>query len=340
MVFLILHIVGNAAFALLVKAARAPRFNYPVVGLTNYGTAAVVALATLAVAELPVLDARAALFGIVNGVQYLTTYLLMYVLIGMAGIAVTSSFLRLSVAVPVLASIVIWHEWPTPLQGGGLLLAGAALPLLSGSARRRGDVPAAEAVAVPSEGVAAAVSPAAATGPSGERGERSHAWVAALVGATVLISGCGLLAAKAFAQLGHPEQRPVYVAAVYVAATIMSACAWPWRRRFQGARAPVPGSGFRVSGSDPAQREPRDAKRETHSVLLGVLIGLVNLGQIWVLLPALAQLPGVIAFPVAAAGGLSLAALGGWLFWREPLGGRTGAGILLAVAAAALANAS
>ena len=74
-------------------------------------------------------------------------------------------------------------------------------------------------------------------------------------------------------------------------------------------------------------------------MLLGVVIGLVNLGQIWVLLPALAQLPGVIAFPVAAAGGLSLAALGGWLFWREPLGGRTGAGILLAVAAAALANA-
>jgi len=43
--------------------------------------------------------------------------------------------------------------------------------------------------------------------------------------------------------------------------------------------------------------------------------------------------------PLAAAGGLSLAALGGWLFWREPLGGRTGAGIMLAVLAAALANA-
>ena len=68
-------------------------------------------------------------------------------------------------------------------------------------------------------------------------------------------------------------------------------------------------------------------------------IGLVNVGQIWVLLPALAQVPGVIAFPLAAAGGLALAALGGWLFWREPLGGRTGGGIVLAVLAAALANA-
>src|SRR4030095_9240164 len=41
-VFLILHMVGNAAFTLLVRAARAPRFNYPVVGLANYATAATV----------------------------------------------------------------------------------------------------------------------------------------------------------------------------------------------------------------------------------------------------------------------------------------------------------
>ena len=327
MPFLVLHIVGNAAFALLVRAARAPRFNYPVVGLANYTTAATVALAALAASGLPALDGRAALFGLVNGLQYQTTYLLMYVLIGMAGIAVTSSFLRLSVAVPVLASMVIWHEWPTPLQAAGLVLAGAALPLLSGSARRRGNAPVPAAVAVPAEGVAAAPAAAQVHATSRER-------VATLVGATVLISGCGLLAAKAFAQLGHPEQRPVYVAAVYVAATLASACTWPWRRKFQGAATPV--SGERRQNGQP---KTRNAKPGTGSVLLGVVIGLVNLGQIWVLLPALAQLPGVIAFPVAAAGGLSLAALGGWLFWREPLGGRTGAGILLAVAATALANA-
>src|SRR5438045_1665057 len=101
MLFLALHIVGNAAFALLVKVARERRFDYPLVGVTNYGTAAAVSVAALALAGLPSLDARAALFGLVNGVQYLVTYLLMYVLIGMAGIAVTSSFLRLAVAVPV-----------------------------------------------------------------------------------------------------------------------------------------------------------------------------------------------------------------------------------------------
>jgi multidrug transporter EmrE-like cation transporter len=75
------------------------------------------------------------------------------------------------------------------------------------------------------------------------------------------------------------------------------------------------------------------------SVALGALIGAVNVAQIWVLLPALAQVPGVVAFPVSAAGGLALATLGGWVFWREPLAGRTGAGIVLAMLAASLANA-
>src|SRR5436190_20283208 len=158
MLYLALHIAGNAAFALLVKMTRAYRFDYPVVGLANYATAAAVSLLALELAGLPSFDARAALFGLVNGVQYQVTYLLMYVLIGMAGIAVTSSFLRLAVAVPVLVSIGLWQEWPRPIQAAGLLLAGVALPLLGSSARRgrsapAGSEPAVAEVAVPTEPV-------------------------------------------------------------------------------------------------------------------------------------------------------------------------------------------
>jgi multidrug transporter EmrE-like cation transporter len=46
----------------------------------------------------------------------------------------------------------------------------------------------------------------------------------------------------------------------------------------------------------------------------------------------------VIAFPIASAGGLALAVLGGRVFWKERLNGRTGAGIALALGAAALVN--
>ena len=317
MLFLILHIVGNTAFTLLVKLARTARFDYAVVGLTNYATAAGIAAVALGVAGLPSLDAAAALFGLVNGVQYLTTFLLMYALIGMAGVAITTSFLRLSVAVPVLASIVIWREWPTPVQAAGLVLAAIALPLLSSSAR-------AARVARIAGGSQVAGEP----GSPGEPGQRVGGSVAVLVGATVLISGCGLLAAKAFAELHRPEQRPVYVAACFLAATLCGGTVWRWREALAdrgAAGSPV---------TPPAARYATGV-----SVLLGAVIGTVNVGQIWVLLPALAQVPGVVAFPVAAAGGLALTACGGWLFWREPLAGRTGAGIALAVLAAGLANA-
>src|SRR5207247_6862127 len=99
--------------------------------------------------------------------------------------------------------------------------------------------------------------------------------------------------AKAFAELGHPEQRPVYVAVVYVAATLLSACAWPWRRRFR----PDGRSRFVGASGEPANRGVRTEHPDVYSVVLGMVIGLVNVGQIWVLLPALAQVPGGIAFP-------------------------------------------
>ncbi|MBI3971799.1 MAG: hypothetical protein HY332_10970 [Chloroflexi bacterium] len=350
MPYLTLHIAGNAAFGLLVKAARARRFDYATVGLTNYATAALVAGVALFLAQAPrlgrpALDSAtglAALFGAINGLQYQTTYLLMYALLGITGIAVTTSFLRLSVAVPVLASIVIWDEWPAPLQALGLVLAGCALPLLGGATRRRASriiksssrsyaTPGAGATTgtggTPSHGGAAAASattlpstperaPATTTG----NPPRSRLQVAVLVAITILVSGSGLLAAKAFAELHRPDQRPVYVLAVYVAATLLSLAMWPWRARFRSSAA-----------SSQEQLLP--------SIVLGGAIGVVNVAQIWLLLRALAVVPGVIAFPLAAAGGLAVTTLGGRLFWREPIGGRTGAGIVLAILAAALVNA-
>ncbi len=65
-------------------------------------------------------------------------------------------------------------------------------------------------------------------------------------------------------------------------------------------------------------------------------MGAVNIAQIWALLAALALVPGVLAFPLSAAGGLALAALGARLLWKERVGARAGAGIGLAMLAAVL----
>jgi drug/metabolite transporter (DMT)-like permease len=159
--------------------------------------------------------------------------------------------------------------------------------------------------------------------------------VLALGAATLLISGIGLLAAKAFAELDRPEQRPVYVLAVYAVATALGGAAWPWRRRFRER----PGAGKPPFGAAGAAPPPgADSGRGARSLALGALIGVVNIGQIWALLPALAQVPGVLAFPLSAAGGLALATLGARVLWHERLGRQAALGIGLAMLAAALAN--
>lgn len=320
MFFLVLHIAGNAAFLLLVRAGRGRRFHYPLVGLTNYAAAAALAAAALAWGSPSAPDARAAAFGALNGAQYQVTYVLMYVLLGLLGVAVTTSLLRLSVVVPVLASITLWGEWPTLAQGAGLLLAAGALPLLS----------------VPARGVSGASPDLGRTPPGRGSGATRRLPVFVLAGATVLISGAGLLAAKAFAELELPEQRPIYVLAVYAVATLLAALSWPWRDRFTSRPPPASSPATDPAGAVVPGTGRRG--RVARSLALGALVGVVNIAQIWVLLPALAQVPGVLAFPLAAAGGLALSTLGAHLLWHERVGRRAGVGIGLAMLAAALAN--
>jgi drug/metabolite transporter (DMT)-like permease len=154
----------------------------------------------------------------------------------------------------------------------------------------------------------------------------------------LLVSGTGLLAAKAFAELDRPEQRPVYVLAVYAVATALAALAWPWRSRFRDGGTPASGP---FGDAEPAETKGEatgHSGRGARSLALGALIGVVNIGQIWVLLPALAQVPGVLAFPLSAAGGLALATLGARLLWHERVGRQAALGIGLALLAAVLAN--
>ena len=54
MLFLVLHLVGNAAFTLLVRFARSARFDYATVGTMNYATGALIGGAMLVTADGPV----------------------------------------------------------------------------------------------------------------------------------------------------------------------------------------------------------------------------------------------------------------------------------------------
>jgi multidrug transporter EmrE-like cation transporter len=132
----------------------------------------------------------------------------------------------------------------------------------------------------------------------------------------VLISGAGLLAAKAFTELHLEAERPAYTLAAYGAATVLSLFAVPLRSRLA---SPAPGT-------------------VAVALALGAITGLFNVGQLIALLRGLAEIPGIIAFPVTAAGGLLAVTIGGRILWHERLAGRAGIGIALSLAAVALVN--
>jgi multidrug transporter EmrE-like cation transporter len=292
MAFLIAHLVGNAAFTLLVRHARGPRFDYATVGATNYATGALLGVLVWVAAGGPAPAWATVISGAVNGAQYQLTFLFMHALIGVGGISVATSVLRLAAAIPVVASMVVWHEPVSAVQTGGLVLAAVALPLLAGvNPSMRAD-----------HGLGAHPSPVR---------------MATTMVATLLVTGSGLLAAKVFAELGVPGDRPAYVAAAYLTATIFSGATWRRQPRGDGRHS--------VAG-------------RVRSVLLGVLTGAVNFGQLSAFLPALGSVPGVIAFPVAAAGGLICTVAGGWIFFRERPTLQHAVGLVLAVGAAAFMN--
>jgi drug/metabolite transporter (DMT)-like permease len=68
----------------------------------------------------------------------------------------------------------------------------------------------------------------------------------------------------------------------------------------------------------------------------GALLGTANLGNYLFLVLALAVLPGLVVYPVIAAGEVGLTAAAGVVFWRERVGLRSWLGIALAVLALVL----
>jgi drug/metabolite transporter (DMT)-like permease len=73
----------------------------------------------------------AALLGSLTGACYVTAYFLMEVCIRAAGVGITQTVNRLSVALPVAASIFIWSEIPGVFQMCGIALALLAFPFLA-----------------------------------------------------------------------------------------------------------------------------------------------------------------------------------------------------------------
>ena len=134
MIFLILAICSSAMVAIMMRIAQ-PRVNYPT-GLlaSNYIVCSLMAL-ILSRPELPEIFWTAlgvpAGLGVMNGVLYLGSFMLMQWNTRHNGVVLSSVFMKLGILVPTVLSVVWFQEMPTAVQIIGFFLALTAIVILN-----------------------------------------------------------------------------------------------------------------------------------------------------------------------------------------------------------------
>jgi multidrug transporter EmrE-like cation transporter len=129
---LALSVIAGVLFGNVMKLASQRGANLYAVAAWNYLVATLVCSLFMLVQRPEGHLLFTVVTGLAGGVCYFVS--LVYYVLAMArlGVGLATATLRLSVALPVAAALVIWHESLQPPQIAGLLLVAAALPLLGG----------------------------------------------------------------------------------------------------------------------------------------------------------------------------------------------------------------
>jgi drug/metabolite transporter (DMT)-like permease len=131
MLWMLLAALFMAAFGHVMRFGQTRGMSMPWIGAVNYLFGAFCCWLWWLAEGRANLRWEACLFGGLTGACFVAAYFLMVPCLRSAGVGITQSVGRLSVVLPVAASVLLWREVPTLVQGGGLLLALVALPLLA-----------------------------------------------------------------------------------------------------------------------------------------------------------------------------------------------------------------
>ena len=130
MIWMVLFVLAAASFNHTVRYAQVLRRNMPWVGAMHYCTGAIV-FGVWWVFRWGGTSCWAALtIGVLAGIVSSMGYFLLNWAIPLAGVGLVQTTGRLSVVVPIAASILIWHEIPDFVRSIGLTLALVSLPIL------------------------------------------------------------------------------------------------------------------------------------------------------------------------------------------------------------------
>lgn len=277
MLYLLLAIFGTVYLAVVLKWGEARRRSRMVLMAANYFAATALAGGYFLWEHGVPPGLATVLWGSATGLVYAVSLLLWMVVIRHAGVGASTAAMRLSVVWPALISVIVFGEGLSLWQGLGVALALSAVILL---AIRSGLAPQALHGAGPG-------------------------WLIALFVTSGL---CGSFL-KLFQQWGAPEQRPAYLALIFLSAGMLCWAWVAWRRWRLGERLHGP--------------DVRD----------GLLFGVGNVVGNGFLLKSLETVPGSLAFPLRDSACIVIVSGIGVVVWRERPG-RIGTVALAAAAAA------
>jgi len=129
MLYLAAAIVCTSAFALIMRQTQRLGLNQMAIMAINY-TAAALAGVALTGGQWHASPSTLHI-GLIAGVVFVTTYFFIIHSMDLKGVAIANAIVRLSVLIPIVASIALWDERPGAIEALGGALALVALPLLA-----------------------------------------------------------------------------------------------------------------------------------------------------------------------------------------------------------------
>ncbi|MDP6038898.1 MAG: hypothetical protein QGG64_10135 [Candidatus Latescibacteria bacterium] len=130
MIALVLNIVFSIGFFHIIRVAQVKGRNMMVVAAVNYVLASSMCFGFSALSGNTALSQPTLIWGVVQGVMFIATYVLICTSMSLRGMAIGTAILRLSVVIPVLASVFYWGEVPSIFQVLGIGACLVALPLI------------------------------------------------------------------------------------------------------------------------------------------------------------------------------------------------------------------
>ena len=317
MIALFLAVCCTVAIGMIFKHAGRQGMDRTALLTVNYAAAVSVAGMLMAVGGRSAqagltFDPGLAVLAVVTGALLIFGFFILSVATDEAGMALAIGVMRVAVVIPFVASWLVWNEVPTPAQGVGLVLAGAAFFMIAWRQRAQ-PAPAPELTAAP----ASVPGTAGAAPPVPEPPETPSANLRVLgILAVLFVSGGAVdVSMKAFEEgFGATNSRVLFLLLAFGVAFLIGLVVVLW-------------NGWR-KGDWPAPT----------TIRWGIGLGVINYGSLEFILRAIEQLPGTFVFPVNNIAIVILAALVGVYWWGEHLSRINRMGIGVAAVALLLLN--